>query len=187
MSNGGLSPRDRGVNAAVVGFFASLWFTWGDVSPSPVAPVLKVGSVLSLVLLVVGVVMAVRYRRSGSVADDASARRRYGIIVGIEFGAAGVGAVLLARLGHQQYIPVLICAIVGLHFFPLAPVLRNRILVPLGALLTAVAAAALIVGLTTHVAPATVTGLGAGTLLLASGVYTVVRRPPHSLHSSSSF
>jgi len=63
---------------------------------------------------------------------------------------------------------------VGLHFFPLARVLANPSLRPLAALITAAAAAALVVGLSSTVAPSTITGPGAGLCLLAFGVATLL-------------
>lgn len=49
---------------------------------------------------------------------------------------------------------------------------------PLGVLLVAVAAAALVVGLASAVPPSTVTGLGAGLCLLAFGLATLLIRGP---------
>jgi hypothetical protein len=51
------------------------------------------------------------------------------------------------------------------HFFALASLLEDRLLVALGASVTTVALVALVAGLATDVAPSTVTGVGAGTLL----------------------
>jgi hypothetical protein len=90
--------------------------------------------------------------------------------VGIEFGLAGLGAAVLGATGHPRFIPVWVCAVVGVHFFPLAPILRDPSLVPLGALISAVAVAALAVALTTGVAASTVTGIGAGVVLLVFGI-----------------
>jgi hypothetical protein len=58
-----------------------------------------------------------------------------------------------------------VCAVVGVHFFPLASLLGDRLLVALGASVTTVAVVALVAGLATGVAPSTVTGIGAGVLL----------------------
>jgi len=69
---------------------------------------------------------------------------------------------------------VWICFGVGVHFFPLATTLQNPTLRPLGVLLIAVAAAALVAGLTSAVAPSTVTGVGAGLCLLAFGLATLL-------------
>ena len=100
--------------------------------------------------------------------------RRYGIIVGVEFGLLGVGAAVLGVTGLYQWVPVWICFGVGVHFFPLASTLQNPTLRPLGALLIAVAAAALVTGLASAVAPSTVTGVGAGLCLLAFGLATLL-------------
>jgi hypothetical protein len=45
----------------------------------------------------------------------------------------------------------------------------DRLLVPLGALMCVVAVAGLVAGLATNVAPSSVVGVGAGSLLLVSG------------------
>jgi hypothetical protein len=72
---------------------------------------------------------------------------------------------VLAVAGQSDFIPVWVCAVVGAHFFPLASLLQDRQLVVLGASVTTVALVALVAGLTTGLAPSTVTGVGAGTLL----------------------
>jgi formiminotetrahydrofolate cyclodeaminase len=69
---------------------------------------------------------------------------------------------------------VWVCFGVGVHFFQLASSLQNPTLRPLGVLLIAVAAAALVTGLVTAVAPSTVTGVGAGLSLLAFGLATLL-------------
>ena len=89
---------------------------------------------------------------------DPAVRRRYSIIVGLEFGLLGAGAAVLGATGQQRWIPAWICAGVGVHFFPLASTLANRSLRLLGVLLIAVAAAALATGLASATAPSTVTG-----------------------------
>jgi uncharacterized membrane protein len=110
--------------------------------------------------------------------SDPVARRRYNIIVGLEFGLLGAGAAVLGVTGHYQWVPVWICFGVGVHFFPLASTLGNPSLRPLGILLIAVAAAALIAGLASTVAPSTITGPGAGLCLLAFGLATLLTRAP---------
>ena len=81
---------------------------------------------------------------------------------------------MLGATGQQQWIPVWICAGVGVHFFPLASTLANGSLRLLGVLLMAVAAAALATGLASGTAPSTVTGAGAGSCLLAFGLATLL-------------
>jgi hypothetical protein len=101
---------------------------------------------------------------------DPVARRRYSLIVGVEFGLLGTGAAVLAATGQYRWIAVWICFGVGVHFFPLASTLDNRSLRLLGVLLAA--AAALAAGLASATAPSTVTGAGAGLCFLAFGVAT---------------
>jgi hypothetical protein len=95
---------------------------------------------------------------------DPVARRRYSLIVGVEFGLLGAGAAVLAATGQYRWIAVWICFGVGVHFFPLASTLDNRSLRLLGVLLAA--------GLASAAAPSTVTGAGAGLCLLAFGIAT---------------
>jgi hypothetical protein len=163
------SRRDLGVTALVSGFFASAWFGWGQATRTGWELWLNVGSVAAIVVAVIGAVLGFRSPASTAALRDPAAARRYGIIVGIEFGLAGLGAVALGVGGQARYIPVWVCAVVGVHFFPLAPVLGNRLLIPLAVLLCVVAAAALVTGLATGTAPSLVTGAGAGGLLLVFG------------------
>ena len=166
--------RDRGVTVVVEGFFAFVWFGWGLAdAPSWLTIPLATGVVLGALLAVTGVVAA--WRSTGRLsASDPAVRRRYGIIVGLEFGLLGAGAAALGATGHYQWIPVWVCFGVGVHFFPLATTLQNPSLRPLGVLLVVVAAAALAAGLATAAAPSTVTGAGAGLCLLAFGFATLL-------------
>jgi hypothetical protein len=65
--------------------------------------------------------------------------------------------------------------VVGVHFFPLAPVLADRGLYALGVATVVVAGSALATGLLSNVDPATVTGIGAGVLLLGYSVLALFR------------
>lgn len=86
-------------------------------------------------MAVLGAIGAFQRPRSEGAIHDPTVRRRYGIVVGIEFVLAVIGNVVLS------------------------------------ATLTAVAAAALLVGVFTGVEPSSVTGAGAGlTLLIAASV-----------------
>ena len=171
--------RSRGVTVAVDGFFALVWFGWGQAAaPSWLVAPLAVGSGLAALLAVAGAVVTKRSAGRLPAMSDPVVRRRYSIIVGAEFGLLGAGAALLGVTGLYQWVAVWICFGVGVHFFPLASALGNRSLRPLGALLVAVAVAALIIGLTSTVAPSTVTGLGAGLCLLAFGIATLFAGDP---------
>ncbi|MEV6968584.1 hypothetical protein AB0M47_26055 [Hamadaea sp. NPDC051192] len=169
------SRRDAGITALVLGFFGSAWFSWGGANPPGwLTPLLIIASYVSLAVAVVGAIVGFRAPKSTAAIRDRESGKRYGIIVGIEFGLAGVGAAILGVTGQAAYIPVWICAVVGVHFIPLAPVLKDRLLVPLGVVVTAVAVVALIVGLTTDVEPSTITGVGAGLALLTVATVELV-------------
>ena len=165
------SRRDAGITALVLGFFASAWFGWGQATPSAgLGTWLTVGSLLSLAVAAAGAVVGFRSAASTAALHDRAAGRRYGVIVGIEFGLAGLGAAILGIIGQADYIPVWVCAVVGVHLVPLAPLLRDRRLVALGVLVTMVALVALVAGLTQTATPSTVTGVGAGLLLLGFAI-----------------
>jgi hypothetical protein len=139
---------------------------------------LAVGGGLAVLLTVAGVVLTTRTPGRLRVMADPVVRRRYSIIVGLEFGLLGAGAAVLGTTGQDQWIPVWICAGVGVHFFPLATTLANRSLRLVGVLLIGVAAAALATGLASATAPSTVTGAGAGLCLLAFGLATLLAGRP---------
>jgi hypothetical protein len=142
------SGRSRGVTVVVDGFFAFVWFGWGQAdAPSWLVIPLAVGTGLAVSLAVTGVVVTRRSAGALPAMSDPAVRRRYGIVVGLEFGLLGAGAGLLGGTGHERWIPVLICFGVGVYFFPLATTLQNPSLRALGVLLIVVAAAALGVGL----------------------------------------
>ncbi|MGC4795655.1 hypothetical protein ACLQ3H_16225 [Micromonospora saelicesensis] len=59
-----------------------------------------------------------------------------------------------------------VCLVVGVHFWPMSPVLKSPSLVALGALLAGVVVGAVLVSRTTAVATSAITGAGAGLALL---------------------
>lgn len=169
------SMRDGAMSALILGFFASCWFGWAQESPrrgwrSP----LTVGAVPSLIVAVVGAVYAWRNWSGGSALSEPGAMRRYGIIVGVEFGIAAAGAAVIAISGRGEYVAAWICLVVGVHFWPMAPVLASPSLVALGALLTVVAVVAVLVSRNTGVARSAITGSGAGMALFGFAIWAAV-------------
>jgi hypothetical protein len=175
--------RERGIYAVVEGGFAAGWFGWGQAAPPSwlVVP-LGVGSILSVLVAVAGIVAAARSPTRTTAFSDRTVRRRFRIIVLVEFALAGIGAAVLAAAGRATWIPAWVCLVVGVHFFPLSRALGNRSLARAGALLTGIAAAALVVGMATRVEPSTVTGAGAGLCFLAAGLATLVVGERHAGH-----
>ena len=165
------SRRDRGMTALIEGFFGFVWFGWGQANAAGGLRVgLAVAGVAAALVALAGGVLAFRGPASNGVLHDRQARRRYALTVGVEFALAGAGAAVLAVAGQGDFIPAWVCAVVGVHFFPLASLLEDRRLVPLGASVITVALVAVVAGLAAGIAPSTVTGVGAGTVLTGFAV-----------------
>ncbi len=178
----GVPHRTLANAAAVEGFFAFAWFGWGQEGPpAAVSIVLAVGALLAALVAAGGIVSAYRARRAPSPLRGRDARL-YAIIVGTEFGLAGLGAAVLAGTGRYEFIPAWVCLVVGGHLVPLSRVFPRIGLVVVGAAVSLVGAAAVGVGATTEVLPSTLTGLGAGTCLLGHAAsmlaVTLSRRAP---------
>jgi len=189
------SKPDRGMTALIEGMFAFAWFGWGqaDVTANALRILLAIGGVAGLLVAVGGGIQALRSPAGTSALHDRRALRVYGFVVGLEFVIAGVGAGALGALGYADFIPAWVAAVVGVHFFPLARLLHDRSLPLLGTLMLVVAAAALGAGMFTDVAPSTVAGIGAGTLLLEFGARALALREslampaapaPNALHEA---
>jgi hypothetical protein len=88
-----------------------------------VVPVVAV-SLATFAVLMTG---AHRLRRSATMVPPSAppaalgnVQRRFTVVVATETVAIIAAANILARSGHSQWIPAVICALVGLHFIPLA-------------------------------------------------------------------
>ncbi|GAA2221711.1 hypothetical protein ACFY2R_15485 [Micromonospora olivasterospora] len=173
--------RQAGLTALYLGIFATIWFSV-PAAHQPLRALLMVASVASLATAAVGGVVAARSRPAAEAVRDRAADRRYVLIVLAEFAAAGVGAALLAAAGLAEYAPVLVCGVVGLHFLPLTPVLKDPRLRLLGGAMCLVALAGLVTALASAVPAGLVVGVGAGLLLWAYALLalvTVLRPPQH--------
>ena len=163
------SRRQAGLTALYLGLFATVWFSVPS-ADGVLRTLLVVGSVAGLLAAACGLAVIVRARGHGPARRDRDADRRYLLIVLAEFAAAGLGALLLSLVGRPEYIPVLVAAVVGAHFFPLVRVLHDPLLRPLGVVIGAVASAALVTGLATSVDAGLVAGAGTGLALLGYAV-----------------
>ncbi|WP_320065126.1 hypothetical protein [Micromonospora sp. RTGN7] len=166
--------RDASATAVIFGFFASSWFGWAqEAPPRSWRPVLVVGSVLSLLTAVAAGVLTWR-RWSDPTAFDADTSRTFGLIVGIEFAVAALGAGLLALRRRRELIPVWVALVVGVHLFPVAALLDYPLIHVVAALVTAVALAAVPVARARAVPVSAAVGIGAGGVLLAAAVASLV-------------
>ncbi|TDB72260.1 hypothetical protein [Micromonospora sp. KC721] len=165
------SRRQAGLAALCLGVFATIWFSV-PAAEAPLRTLLVVASGGALLTALGGAALVLHAGRAGGALPR---DRRYLVIVAVEFAAAVLGAALLAALGQAEYVPVLVCAVVGAHFPPLAPVLGDRLLVPLGVAMCLVALAGLVAALVLSIPAALVVGTGAGLLLWAYALLALLR------------
>ncbi|GAA0952127.1 hypothetical protein [Virgisporangium aurantiacum] len=166
--------RDTAATAAIFGFFAAAWFGWAqDDPPAGWGPLLLTGSIGSMVIAAVGGLLTWRLW-SETTAFDEDTSRAFGIVVGIEFGLAALGAVLLAVLKRSELIPPWVALIVGLHLFPVAVLLEYPLVHVVAAAVTVIAIAAVPVAGRWSIPVSAATGAPAGTVLLAAALVSLV-------------
>lgn len=165
--------RDAAATAAIFGFFAASWFGWAQEQP-PVAwrKWLIVGSILSLLVALAGGLLTWQYWSAGTVFNP-QIGRTFGLIVGIEVAIAGVGAGVLAAMGKADLIAAWIALVVGVHFWPLAPLLRYPLLYVAAVLVSSAAVVAVPLARAQTVTVSAVTGLATGLILLAAALYSL--------------
>ncbi|MBO4139057.1 hypothetical protein J5U46_02660 [Micromonospora tulbaghiae] len=160
--------------AAIFGVFGMAWFGWAQEAPPKAwRPWLGAGSVLSLTAAVVGGIVTVRTWDEGSSVDDRTGPI-FGVIVLIEVVLCAAGAIWLRRTGRAPLVPAWIALIVGLHFFPLAPLLGYPALAIWAALVTLVAVVSVTVARRYDLTPSAVVGAGTGATLLIGAVTALV-------------
>jgi len=160
--------RDMAVSAAVFGFAAFIWFGWAqEAPPARWRLPLGLGSVVGLLLAVAGGVLAWRVWGPESVLTDPGVRRAFGIVCGVEFAAAGLGALALGLTKRPKWTASWVAFVVGVHFVPLASVFGDPGMNVLAAVVVLVVGLGVLVHRRTGIAPSAVTGLGTGLALLA--------------------
>lgn len=165
--------RDLAATAVVFGFFASSWFGWAqEAPPGRWRPFLIAGSVTSVLTVVAAGLLTWRHWHDGTAFDEDTSRA-FGIVVGIEFGAAALGAVLLAVLRRRELIPVWIAFVVGVHLFPVAELIGYPVIHVVAALVTIAALAAVPVARSRALPVSAVVGAATGAVLLAAALYSV--------------
>jgi hypothetical protein len=159
--------RDLAVTAVVFGVAAFVWFGWAqEAPPARWRLLLGAGSGLGLVLAVAGGLLAWQNWSPESVMAAAETRRIFGIVCGIEFGLAGLGATLLGVAKRPQWIATWIAFVVGIHFIPLAFIFGDPGQLGLAALIVLASGLSVLVYRRTTITPSAVVGLGSGTALL---------------------
>ncbi|BCY09551.1 hypothetical protein [Actinoplanes sp. L3-i22] len=166
--------RDLAVTAAIFGFFASSWFGWAqEAPPRRWRPWLIAGSVTSVLTLLAGLLLAWPHWSDGTVFDEDTSRT-FGIVVGIEFGAAALGAGLLALRRKTELMSVWIAFVVGVHLFPVAAIMHYPAIHVVGALVTLGSLAAVPVARSRGLTPSAVVGASTGTILVTGAILSAV-------------
>lgn len=165
--------RDAAATAAIFGFFAASWFGWAQEKP-PTAwrNWLIAGAILALLIAVAGGLLTWRHWSDGT-AFNPQTGRTFGLIVGLEFALAGIGAGVLSALGKSQLISAWVALIVGVHFFPLAGLLHYPALTVVALLVTLAALIAIPLAQAQSIAVSAVTGVATGSILLVAALFSL--------------
>lgn len=165
--------RDAAGIAAVFGFFAMSWFGWAQEKP-PTAWLwpLRIGSILSGLTAVGGGLLVWQHWSDGSGIDE-STGPLFGIVVGIEFAAAGLGSAVLAIRKRAEFISAWIAFVVGVHLFPVAVILEIPALHVPAALITLASVAAVWIARSRSITVSAVVGATTGPILLVSALLSL--------------
>ncbi len=166
--------RDAAATAAVFGFFAASWFGWAQEKPPATwTNWLIAGSIVALLVAVVGGYFTWQHW-SDATAFNPQTGRTFGLIVGIEFAIAGIGAGLLTWWGRADLIAPWVALVVGVHFIPLAPLLHYPLLYGVAALVIIAALVAVPLASAQVITISAVTGLATGIILLFTALFSLV-------------
>jgi hypothetical protein len=126
-----------------------------------------------LAVAVAGGVVGWQHWSDGTILGPETGRD-LGIVVGIEFAVAGVGALILALTKRREFIPPWIAFVVGVHLFPVAVILHYPLLHVVAALVTVGSLVAVPLARSRALSISFVTGVLTGTVLFAAAVYSMV-------------
>lgn len=127
-----------------------------------------------MLLAILGGVLTWQHWPEGSVFDRFSTAQSFGVVVGIEVVVAGLGAAVLSCMRRSELTPAWIALVVGIHFIPLASLLKYPLLYVVAGGVVAMAVAAAPVARSRQVALSAVIGVGTGSALLAAALFSLV-------------
>lgn len=116
--------RDHAFTVAWFGLMTVVWFGWAQEDPPRSWRwKLGVGSTLGAVLAALfGFAVSLRWS-DGSALDGSY--HWFGVLVGVEVLAAGVGCLVLALRGQSRWMCWWVAVVVALHFLPLSVLLAD--------------------------------------------------------------
>jgi hypothetical protein len=165
--------RDTAATAAIFAFFASGWFGWAQDQPPPTwRKALIAGSMASALIALAGGVLT-WWHWSDATVFDADTSRAFGVVVGIEFAVAALGAAVLTVRRRSDIIAPWIAFVVGVHLFPLAVLLHDPAIYVVAVLVTLSALGAVPLAASRRLPVSAVTGLAAGSILLAAAFVSI--------------
>lgn len=131
--------RDFAMTAAILGLFAFAWFGWAQQDPPkkkywPI--LLGIGSGLSFLVATAGALLAWQNWDGPTRIVFGEGFTDYMMIFIIEFIAIALAIIILLVTKKSRYLPTAVSFIVGVHFFPLAPVFYDNGLYLLAAVVT---------------------------------------------------
>ncbi len=174
-------PRDLAVTAVILGIAGAAWFGWGQAEPPAGWGLpLSIGMFAAVAVAIAAGITMSRLRHGATAMEHRRVRRAYGITVGVEFAAIGLGAAGLALAGRPAYTAPWILLVVGVHFVPLGRLFGSADLLWAALLLSAVAIAGAVTGAVSAVAPSAVTGAFGGLVLAGAAAASLGRALRHA-------
>lgn len=166
--------RDAAATAAIFGFFAASWFGWAqEKPPAGWRYALIGGSIVSLLIAIAGGILTWQNWSTGT-AFTPETGRTFGLVVGLEFLIAGIGAGVLAAMRKGHRIAPWVALVVGAHFFPLARLIQYPLLIAVAVIVILVALVATPLARSQSIAVSAFTGLATGIVLLAAAISSLV-------------
>ncbi len=166
--------RDAAATAAVFGFFSSCWFSWAqERPPRQWRTPLTVAAVVALLTAAGGAWLTWRHWSDGTTFDPGTGMA-FGVIVAVEVGVAGLGSWLLVSRRRADLVPAWIALVVGVHFYPLAPLLHYPLRYAVATVVTLVALSSPYVARSRGYAVSAATGAATGAVLLVAASFSLV-------------